>query len=108
MGSVFANENPVHCAHLSLTPAKDPNGEIKCQMGQKLLVEDLFTKADIDTFTQICGNAPELGNEECSLVVKKKNDKKEFQENSKKEKEKFKSDEIDLSETPVKVRTVIT
>jgi len=70
--SVFANENPVnHCAHLSLTPTKDPNGKIKCQVSERLQVEDFFTKADIDTFTQICVHTPELGNEECSRVVKK-------------------------------------
>lgn len=47
----FALTNPEgHCAHISLEPKEDPNGNIKCQTSTVIPVEELFTPQDLETF----------------------------------------------------------
>ena len=49
--AVFAATNPVnHCAHLSYTPLKDPNGNIKCHTSKGTLPSSLFTERELQLF----------------------------------------------------------
>jgi len=49
--AVFAEMNPnTHCAHLSFTPLKDPNGKLKCQNSMALDPTEFFKKSYINAF----------------------------------------------------------
>lgn len=48
--SVFAEKNPMHCAHISFVPQADPMGHIKCQESFRLEVSDLFDEQDLAQF----------------------------------------------------------
>lgn len=49
--AVFAAKNPLHCAHVSLIPAKDSNGNVICQKSKSLLPSDYFSDADVQVFS---------------------------------------------------------
>merc|ERR1711904_530570 len=54
--AVFAESNPSHCAHLSLTPHEDLMGKIKCQTSAGMHPAELFDQEEIDAFHQFSKN----------------------------------------------------
>ncbi len=48
--SVFAAMNSKHCAHISIEPKNDTDGNIKCQQSQGILSEDMFDEDDFALF----------------------------------------------------------
>jgi len=67
--SVFAANNPVHCAHLSFIPAEDPNKKIKCQTSANMQPSDLFSEEDIYNLKSICSSEPQLGTDTCFRLI---------------------------------------
>eukprot|EP00494_Astrolonche_serrata_P028554 UN28821 len=69
--AVFAQNNPDHCAHISLVPAEDPKGRIKCQTSAGITAEDLWTEEDINWFIDYYGsnvdNCTDLPN--CDFLI---------------------------------------
>jgi len=70
--AVLAETNGFHCAHISLDPAEDPLGNIKCQVSEDILPTDLFTDVEIDRISQICAASDLIGNPSCARVIPKK------------------------------------
>merc|ERR1711865_1012826 len=46
--TVFAATNTNHCAHISLIPAEDPKGNIKCQTSANTAPDEYFSQTEID------------------------------------------------------------
>jgi len=55
----------VHCPHISLTPLKDPQGQIKCQEpGNSFAIQDFFDETDLEWFDNYMrhrGIDPDMG-----------------------------------------------
>jgi hypothetical protein len=65
--AVFAKTNPeAHCAHLSFSPLKDPNGNLVCQNSAFLPPSELFTESDFASYEQFAltvGIDPEVSHD---------------------------------------------
>jgi len=66
---VFAATNSFHCVHVSLVPAQDPKGKIKCQTSANMQPSEFFTEAEILKLSQICEADPQIGTQLCVKVV---------------------------------------
>jgi len=66
---VFAASNSFHCAHVSLVPAQDLKGNIKCQISANIQPSELFTEAEILKLSTICEANPQIGTNLCVSVV---------------------------------------
>lgn len=54
--AAYARTNPVHCAHISFLPLKDPNGQMKCQKSALMPILTGLTASDIVHF-KVCFTA---------------------------------------------------
>jgi len=66
--AVFAEDNPTHCAHISLAPVEDVNGKIKCQESEGILPSDLFSEDEILSLEQMCLNDKQIGSASCVKI----------------------------------------
>mmetsp|Transcript_20961 Transcript_20961/g.23230 ORF Transcript_20961/g.23230 Transcript_20961/m.23230 type:complete len:396 (-) Transcript_20961:26-1213(-) len=66
---VFAASNSFHCAHVSLVPAQDSKGNIKCQTSANIQPSELFMEAEILKLSTICEANPQIGTNSCVTVV---------------------------------------
>jgi len=89
--SVFALTNTYHCAHVSLIPAEDPKGNIKCQTSAYVSPKEFFTQTEIDRLYDLCGRHTSLGLDQdtCVHLIKRhhpssKKSKKSSDKSSKK------------------------
>ena len=70
--TVFAATNTNHCAHISLIPAEDPKGNMKCQASANTAPDEYFSQTEIDGLYDLCGNQTSLGLDQdtCFHVIK--------------------------------------
>jgi hypothetical protein len=63
---VFADTNPKHCPHVSLTATPDHKGRIKCQSSANIQVDSLFTDRDVKKYQRFSRRHnidPDLGHD---------------------------------------------
>lgn len=58
--AVFALKNPFHCAHVSLIPAVDPDGDYICHWSAELSPEEMFTQTEVDGLFDLSVRNPEV------------------------------------------------
>ena len=83
--AVFAATNSDHCAHISLDPAEDSKGNIKCQVSENVAVMDLFTADEIAAHKQVCADSPYV-DDDCIRVIPNPNPKTSKNQKSKESK----------------------
>ena len=71
--AVFALTNPFHCAHVSLIPAKDPKGNMKCHMSANTSPDEYFSQTEIDGLYDLLGTQTLLGLDQDTSVYVIKN-----------------------------------
>ena len=66
--AVFAEDNPSHCAHISLVPVEDVDGKIKCQESEGIMPLDMFSEDEILALEQMCLSDKQIGSASCVNV----------------------------------------